>query len=1542
MRLLTRRLGLLILPALALLSTAMTVPSAEFDNLRSERMPDGRIRLSWSLTMGTARLEASDRLGTAADWRTAVEAPVTNGATISVEVSGLIGRERYFRLRWGAGTPATVVAVSPALGEVGVSSRREVIVRFSDPLSASGEGGVIPLKATYAGRSLLSRVAPSSDGTTATLFFLEDLPASARIRVSLTGDQLKNSLGEPLDGDGDGVSGGTFESWFETAGTTPVPNTEVVGHVYASERRSDGSNQPLQGVTVTVDGAEESLRAVTDINGFFRLSPAPSGRFFVHVDGRTAPGSQWPGGAYYPYVGKAWTALPGRTNQAGGDGLIFLPLVPSDALTVVSANTPTTVRFSNSLVGTNTAMAEVAVVVEANALVSDSGTRGGRVGIVPVPPDRLPEALPPGLNLPLVITVQTDGASNFDVPARVRFPNLPDPVTGRVLAPGSKSALWSFNHDTGRWEVQGPMTVTADGRFVESDPGVGIRQPGWHGSAPGSSGGGGGPQPEPPPCEDGQSPSNCRPRPGWDPTQHFNGCGPEGADALVPDNPNGNCASFYNACKAHDIGYSTCNQPKDQTDQEFLNNMRAACQCVLLSGDPVGYAKCMALAEAYYLAVSNGGGGAYDAAQADACVCDCQPSSDAPALHRLARADDLGAIADFTQPQASGRRTAALISRSNAEPSVGPHAYAVVDAVSGEVVARGTMGSAGIPQGTLILAPDRDYDFQVLQLSTLDEGGLRFHTPGSGERFVIPPVTIGKPTSWDLDLDGLHDRGEWVLGTNPNDADTDHDGIRDGAEVLQGFDPMDGAPLRTGIVASVATAGPAIDVCVSGQRVVVAEGNAGVSVFDVRDALNPVRIIQIPLAGPARAVGCDAAWAAVAVGGATGGVALVDLRDSSGPRLTRQIRLDGDANAVALGGGFAFVGMNNGSVAEVEVATGIVGRRVSLGSAISDLLFDSDLLYALRPQSLEVLGHEEGLHVLGRVDVPGLTGSPIRRLRLSGGHDRLYAANLAGFNVFDLGEDPARPKWVTSHATAQRGWKQIVPNGSGLGLAVVGINSSQDGDHDVDIYDLRPSGTNAVFRTSLPTPGLAGAAAVFNGLAYVADDVRGLQVVNFLAADTQGQPPEINLAPSFRVEPEPVAEAGARAVLRAEVLDDVQVARVEFFVDDVLVAIDGGFPYDASMVVPVSGVFRVRARAIDTGGNSSWSRELSVKVAPDATSPKVRRVSPESSGRDVAEIRAYVSEPLDPSTLRNTGFIVIAAGPDDRLGTADDVPVTGGVRSFDNDSRVAKLQFNAPLPLGAYRVVLTSLIQDLAGNPLLEHSWDFQVVDANTWRGDASSDWRDPANWGDGHVPLPDENVWIQAPAGKPLVLNAPKLAVRHLQFFGDVTLLNPDLSASEAIDVRGALRCAGGRLANSRVRILDGGSLRLSGAVLLEHLAVFGLLQADQYEVVRLTGGLDLTGGTLRIPGGRLDILDTQTIEGGTVELLGSASWSYLAIPAQKTLTLSASTLLRGGPGWVQGEGTLRNLGTLRADVRGQSLRLDSATLDHLGVIEASDGGTV
>jgi methionine-rich copper-binding protein CopC len=398
-----------------------------------------------------------------------------------------------------ADRPLLRISTTPAAGETGVSVHREITVLFEKPVAMNTELSGERFSLEFGGRRILARTELASDRLRAWLFPLEPLPPGARVQVVFDAAGIRDDLGREVDADGDGRAGGRLEFSYTTFGATPLLGTAVIGQVFDSEPQADGAggftNRPLAGVIITVDGAEQTLRTTTDATGFFRLDPAPAGRFFVHVDGRNAVGSTWPGGTYYPFIGKAWEASPGRTNNlAGGTGIIYLPRIVAETLQPVSATTDTEITFPPAVLAQHPALAGVTITVPANALFADNGTRGGRVGIAPVPPDRLPEPLPGGLALPLVITIQTDGPSNFDRPVPVRFPNLPDPITGQLLPPGGQSLLWSFDHDTGRWEPQGPMTVSDDGRFVETDPGVGVRQPGWHGAMPGSfsdEGGGG-------------------------------------------------------------------------------------------------------------------------------------------------------------------------------------------------------------------------------------------------------------------------------------------------------------------------------------------------------------------------------------------------------------------------------------------------------------------------------------------------------------------------------------------------------------------------------------------------------------------------------------------------------------------------------------------------------------------------------------------------------------------------------------------------------------------------------------------------------------------------------------------------------------------------------------------------------------------------------------------------------------------------------------------------------------------------------------------
>ncbi|RMG17480.1 MAG: hypothetical protein D6731_04040 [Planctomycetota bacterium] len=273
-----------------------------------------------------------------------------------------------------------------------------------------------------------------------------------------------------MDADRDGAPEGVAAIDFGTTTLTLVPGTAVCGRVFASERGDEGANRPLAGVRVTVDGAEASLFAETDAFGNFRLDPAPAGRFFVHVDGRNAR-APVPPGAYYPTVGKAFVSVPGTETNLPDN---HLPLVGEDVLAPLAPQGPTTVRFPPSILNAHPELAGTEGTVPQGSLFFDDGRPGGRVGIAPVAPDRLPGPLPEGLDFGIVFALQTDGATNFDLPAAVRFPNT------LGTQPRGKASLWSFDHDAGRWTVVGTLTASPDGRCLVSDPGSGIRAPGRH------------------------------------------------------------------------------------------------------------------------------------------------------------------------------------------------------------------------------------------------------------------------------------------------------------------------------------------------------------------------------------------------------------------------------------------------------------------------------------------------------------------------------------------------------------------------------------------------------------------------------------------------------------------------------------------------------------------------------------------------------------------------------------------------------------------------------------------------------------------------------------------------------------------------------------------------------------------------------------------------------------------------------------------------------------------------------------------------------
>jgi len=172
----------------------------------------------------------------------------------------------------------------------------------------------------------------------------------------------------------------------------------------------------------------------------------------------------------------------------------------------------------------------------------------------------------------------------------------------------------------------------------------------------------------------------------------------------------------------------------------------------------------------------------------------------------------------------------------------------------------------------------------------------------------------------------------------------------------------------------------------------------------------------------------------------------------------------------------------------------------------------------------------------------------------------------------------------------------------------------------------------------------------------------------------------------------------------ARVSDDVQVRNVEFYVDGARAFSDASFPFEHRFMTPLffSGRtnFTVRARAIDTGGNSAWSEDITVTLTPDMTPPRVVRFFPPRGGSVISNrlVIGYFNEPLDVATLNADSFELVWAGRDGLLGTADDAPVNEGVFDYIDSLNAALLRFTNDMVPGIYQVRVGPPLSDRPGN----------------------------------------------------------------------------------------------------------------------------------------------------------------------------------------------------------------------------------------------------
>jgi hypothetical protein len=654
------------------------------------------------------------------------------------------------------------------------------------------------------------------------------------------------------------------------------------------------------------------------------------------------------------------------------------------------------------------------------------------------------------------------------------------------------------------------------------------------------------------------------------------------------------------------------------------------------------------------------------------------------------------------------------------------HHWAVENLDRNAVDQRGVTTSPRTAFDRLVLRANTRYRFWLLSGVTLKIGKVDATTADPGTTYQIPPITLRERPAFDKDGEGLSDLAEMIVGTDASDPDTDDDGVSDLSEVL--FATEAATPdARTGVIASIALPGRAVDLCAMADLLVVAHEN-GITGLNVFSGLNPQVVLRLTPEGGATRVACSARRLAIASGAS--GLSLVDATDPPAARVEQVVPpslLEGVPVSVAAAADVAYAGLENGRIAAVDMVLGGVIERLRLfppggpAERVGDVAIAGGVLYAVAGDVLHALPLDGGgLRVSGSARIPSGTAGGL--LRLAVGRGEAFAvfnrgpsleAPRGGYARFDL-SDPLRPVFAAETTSGEIGWRDLALNGTGLAVACVAVTSG--GPADLVIYDVltdqRGDGS--------PTPGSAEAIEIANALAYVADGESGLQVVGYLPLRNTRVPPAITLLPGF--DPAGVEE-GKRVLVQAAVTvpdpRNVQARNVEFVINGATTS-DPTFPFELQFVTPriADGpTFTVRARVFDTAGNSAWSEEITARLVADRTPPRITRGVPQ--GGVIGPVRAvvaYADELLDPATVTPATFTLVSAGTDLR-NAADDVAVVAQSVEFRAEARAAFFLPDADLVTGVHRARVTGAVADLAGTRAgRDFTFGFRVwenVDAN-------------------------------------------------------------------------------------------------------------------------------------------------------------------------------------------------------------------------------------
>ncbi len=169
----------------------------------------------------------------------------------------------------------------------------------------------------------------------------------------------------------------------------------------------------------------------------------------------------------------------------------------------------------------------------------------------------------------------------------------------------------------------------------------------------------------------------------------------------------------------------------------------------------------------------------------------------------------------------------------------------------------------------------------------------------------------------DPDADFLNNLLEFQNGCIPTNSDSDMDSLIDGWEIRYGFNPLDvhGTLPRLQYLGFSTAVSDVYDIVVDNGYAYVADGINGLRILDLAEPENPVLVGSYATSGSARGVAVDGSYAYVA--DALQGLFIIDVSDPADPTLSGS--LASPAAKVAVDGSSAFLAASSNGLRVVNI-----------------------------------------------------------------------------------------------------------------------------------------------------------------------------------------------------------------------------------------------------------------------------------------------------------------------------------------------------------------------------------------------------------------------------------------------------------------------------------------------------------------------------------------------------------------------------------------------------------------------------------------------